>query len=294
MWDTLVTQVAQLLSLLHNVVGSYGWTLIIIGIAIRVVTWPLNLKQMRSSKQMAALQPQMEAIRKKYKDDREKQSQAQMELYKEAGINPLGGCLPLLVQFPFLILLYNAISRLQSTPEFAAPFWWLPNLALPEGIPPIWPFTQFFAGVPAAPYFIPILILLMVITSLVQQQMMTMASSDPQAKSMQQSMLIMTVMFPIFFMTLPAGLTLYYVVQNITGIILQYLWLGPGKLPLPNPPWLHDDPPRAITSNVTATLATEPPMTTASANSSASDDDEDPAAVSKRRTNVRNKKKRRG
>lgn len=284
--------VASFLQVLYGLTGSYGWTLIIIGIGIRLLTWPLNLQQMRSSKQMAALSPQLETLRKKYKDDKEKLTQAQMELYREAGINPLGGCLPMLIQFPILIVLYNGIVRLQSTPEFNAPFWWLPNLAHPEGIPPIWPFTQFFAGVAAAPLFIPVLIVLMVITSLIQQQMMPMTSTDPQARSMASSMQLMTIMFAFIFITLPAGLTLYYVVQNLTGIALQYLWLGPGKLPIPNPPWLRDETPLKVSAS-TAALVTEPTINSAPANSSDMEEDEESVAVPKRRSNVRNKKKRR-
>ncbi|MCW5849403.1 MAG: membrane protein insertase YidC [Anaerolineae bacterium] len=284
--------VAPVLQWLYSLTGSYGWTLIIIGIGIRLLTWPLNLQQMRSSKQMAALNPQLEALRKKYKDDKEKLTQAQMELYREAGINPLGGCLPMIIQFPILIILYQGIVRLQGTPEFNAPFWWLPNLAHPEGVPPVWPFTQFYPTIPAAPLFIPILIVVMVITSLIQQQMMPMTSTDPQARSMASSMQLMTVMFAFIFISLPAGLTLYYVVQNLTGIALQYLWLGPGKLPLPSPPWLHDETPPRVSPNGAA-LVTEPTINSATANSSDMDEDEDPVAVPKRRTNVRNKKKRR-
>lgn len=281
-----------ILRALYNLTGSYGWTLIIIGVGIRVITWPLNLKQMRASKDMAALNPRLEELKKKYKDDREKLTQAQMELYREAGINPLGGCLPLLIQFPVLIVLYNAIVRLSQEPEFAAPFWWLPNLTQPEGIPPIWPFTQFFADTPAAPLFIPILIVLMVITSLIQQQMMPMTSNDPQARQMASTMQIMTIMFVFIFITLPAGLTLYYVVQNIAGIVLQYVFLGPGKIPVPPPPWIHDDKPLSVSTNG-AVMATQPKISAPVSASSDDDTEEETVAVSKRRPNVRNRKKRR-
>jgi YidC/Oxa1 family membrane protein insertase len=292
MFDGITNIVTEGLRWLNGIIGSYGWTLIAVGVLIRLVTWPLQLQQMRSQKAMAQLNPQLEALKKKYKDDREKLTQAQMELYKEAGINPLGGCAPLLIQFPVLIILYNAIRHLALDPGFAAPFLWLPNLAAPEGIPPIWPFTQFFHDVPAAPLFIPILVVLMIITGYIQQQLMPMSSSDPQSAQMASSMRIMTLVFPLLFINFPAGLSLYYVVQNLTGIILQYLFLGAGQLRIPNPPWVRDEPLPNIVKNG-AVPATEPAII-ASADGSDDTEIEPNGDVAKRRANVRTKKKRRG
>ncbi len=292
MFDGIIHVVVLFLEWLYSIIGSYGWTIIIFGVLVRVATWPLQLQQMRSQKAMARLQPQLEALKKKHKDDREKLTQAQMELYREAGINPLGGCLPLLIQLPVLILLYNAIRKLSEQPAFAAPFLWLPNLTQPEGIPPVWPFTQFFPGVHPAPLFIPILVVLMVLTGLIQQQMMPMSSSDPQSQQMASSMRIMTLFFPLLFINFPAGLSLYYVVQNVVGIILQYLFIGPGQLPLPAPSWIRDEPPIQLApSSAAAITAPEATMTASLADTSPTV--EANGDVPKRRSNVRNKKKRR-
>src|SRR4051812_30406026 len=104
MFDGIINIVTEGLRWLYGVIGSYGWTLVALGVLVRLVTWPLQLQQMRSPKAMAQLNPQLEILKKKYKDDREKMTQAQMELYKEAGVNPVAGCLPLIIQFPVLII----------------------------------------------------------------------------------------------------------------------------------------------------------------------------------------------
>ena len=258
----------------------------------------LSVGLMRSARAMAALAPQMEVLKKKYKDDREKLSQAQMELYREAGVNPLGGCLPLLIQFPILIILYQAIQKLAQNPDFNAPFLWIPSLAHPEGIPPIWPFTQFYPNIAAATYFFPILILLMLATSLIQQSMMPQTSADPQAKQMGSTMKYMGIFFTFIFIPLPAGLTLYYVTQNVMGIILQYLFLGANGLPIPNPPWIRDDKPTLTISSAAAAAAAEAsaelsPAPTTSPNGQAAETKPSTPAADKRRTNVRSNKKRR-
>ncbi len=295
-FGTLSTIVAGWLQWVYSIVGSYGWTIIIFGILVRLITWPLQLTQMRSARAMAALAPQMEALKKKYKDDREKLSQAQMELYREAGVNPLGGCLPMLIQFPILIILYQAIQKLAENPDFAAPFLWIPSLAHPEGIPPIWPFTQFYPTIAAATYFFPILILLMLATSLIQQSMMPQTSADPQAKQMGSTMKYMGIFFTFIFIPLPSGLTLYYVTQNVVGIVLQYLFMGASGLPIPNPPWIREPKPLVISG--TATVAAEAstnvsPTPSTSTNGQPAEAKPPAQAADKRRTNVRSNKKRR-
>jgi YidC/Oxa1 family membrane protein insertase len=187
--------------------------IITFAILVKVITFPLMLQQLRSSKAMQELQPKMQELQKKYGKDKEKLSQEQMKLYKEAGVNPLGGCLPLLIQLPILWGLYQALYNLSQTQAFkeASQFLWLRNLADPE------PF----------PY---ILIALMVVSQYVYQRMSTLPSTDPQQKSMNQIMQFMPLMFAFFFINFPAGLVLYWVAMNVVSIVQQYFVTGWGGL----------------------------------------------------------------
>lgn len=287
----IVNPAVELLKFLYSVTGNYGWAIVIFAILVRLVTWPLNLQQMRAQKNMSRLQPQIEALRKRYKDDRQKLNEATMELYKENNVNPLGGCLPLLIQLPILIGLLNAIYRLVGDPNsgFNQSFLWLADLSKPEGV--FWPLSIFFPNVHSG---FPILLILMVITQFVQQQMMTNPTSDPQQQQMMATMKWMPLIFAVFFISMPAGLVLYWLVQNIVGIVLQYAFMGASGLPLPNPPWVRSEQP--------AVAAVGPPVSTTTNQLTASSDDEPEREVQassnggsvKRRTHVRSKKKRRG
>jgi YidC/Oxa1 family membrane protein insertase len=152
---------------------------------------------------MQELQPKMRELQERFKDDKEKLAQEQMKLYREHGVNPLGGCLPLLIQFPILIGLYRAIVELANTdPNFARPFLWLKSLAEPEPLPYI-------------------LIILMVISQFLYQKLLTPPAADPQQQSMNRVMQFMPLMFAFIFINLPAGLVLYYLVFNLVSIVQQ-------------------------------------------------------------------------
>ncbi len=111
-WNLITVPMLNLLLLLYEFLGhNFALSIAVFTIIVRVVTLPLTLPQQRSAKAMQALQPRIQELQKKYKNDREKLAQAQMELYKEAGVNPLGGCLPMLVQLPIWIGLYQAVLR---------------------------------------------------------------------------------------------------------------------------------------------------------------------------------------
>jgi len=193
-------------------------------ILLRTVTAPLQVKQIRASKKMAALQPRLSELQKKYGGSKERLVAEQQKLYKEAGANPLGGCLPTLIQFPIWIGLYQSInSILADTPlelmrlgqnvyaSFAAivdivplqsRFLWL-NLATPD------------------PY--PVLPVLVGGTMWLQQKMMAQPSSDPQQASMSQTMqIMMPLMFGYFTTQFASGLAIYFVISNIVGIIMQW------------------------------------------------------------------------
>jgi YidC/Oxa1 family membrane protein insertase len=157
-----------------------------------------------------------------------------MELYREHGVNPLGGCLPMLIQLPILFGLYQALYRLASTGEIVGQrFLWIPNLAFPTreiGIKWAWPPAPEFIGWEAALYLI--LPVLTVVTQIVMQRMTTSraASQDPQQAAMQQTMLIMPFMFGFITLQVPAGLTLYWVTSNLFSMIQQYFITGWGSL----------------------------------------------------------------
>ena len=109
---------------------SFGLAIILVTILIRLLLYPLTRKQMQSMKKMQAIQPKMKEIQEKYGKDREKLAQKQMELYKQEGVNPAGGCLPLLIQMPFLFAFYYALLGLGS--QLDQPFLWIPSLAFPS------------------------------------------------------------------------------------------------------------------------------------------------------------------
>jgi YidC/Oxa1 family membrane protein insertase len=181
---------------------SYGWVLVLFGILIRVAIWPLNQSAMRSSIKMQRLQPELQAVQAKYKNDPEKQRDALMKLYQSHGMSPFSpmlGCLPMLLPMPVLFALYFVF---QNTIEFrGVPFLWMPDLALhdPYYITPV------FMGVS------------MLVLSLIG---MKGTPSNPQTKVMAY---MMPGMMTVLFWRFPAGLNLYYAVQNLVALPQQWL-----------------------------------------------------------------------
>jgi YidC/Oxa1 family membrane protein insertase len=241
MWNSLVvTPLTQGLIFLNDLIQgmgapySWGFAIILFTLIVKIATLPLSLQQIRSMRATQELQPKLQKLQKKHAKDKEKLAQAQMELYREHGVNPLGGCLPMLIQFPILIGLYQALYRLASTGEIVGQrFLWIPDLAFPTreiGLKWAWPPAPEFIGWAAALYLI--LPVLTVVTQVVMQRMTTSstASQDPQQAAMQQTMLIMPFMFGFITLQVPAGLTLYWVTSNIFSMIQQYFITGWGSL----------------------------------------------------------------
>jgi YidC/Oxa1 family membrane protein insertase len=201
----------------HRFTASYGIDIILLTILIKLLTAPLTHKSFVSMKQMQKLQPQMEKLKEKFSNDKEKLNKEIMELYRRNGVNPMGGCLPMLLQFPVFIGLYNALSTPIELRH--APFMWIKDLSrpdwesLPFAVPGWWP-----SFLPAG---IPILTLLMG-ASMFVQQWMTPSAGDPNQRKM---MLMMPLMFTFMFVTFPAGLTIYWLVNNILSIGQQY-WIN--------------------------------------------------------------------
>ncbi|MBI4320031.1 MAG: membrane protein insertase YidC [Chloroflexi bacterium] len=212
-WNVGVVQpLADALIFLTNFFGSYGLAIIVFTVAVKIVLLPLTIKQLQSSKAMMAIQPQLQALQKKYGKDREKLMQEQMRIYKENKVNPAAGCLPLVVQMPIWFGLYQALIMLSGQEKFAASgFLWLSSLAQPEGPP--W-----------------ILAIATGATQWVVSRMMTPRSTDPQQKMMNQMMQFMPIMMVIFAFSVPSGLVLYWVASNVFTFVQQYFATGWGSL----------------------------------------------------------------
>jgi YidC/Oxa1 family membrane protein insertase len=196
---------------LYAVIPNYGLAIILLTILVRICTAPLMAKQMRSAERMRALQPQMKELQERFKDDRQKQSEETMKLYREEGVNPVAGCLPLLLQFPVLIGLFYALRS--SIGLRHAPFaLWITDLSQPA--------TLFV--LPGLDFPIRLLPLIMGGSMFVQQKMTPTTGMDPtQAKMM---LIMMPAMMLFISYTFPSGLVLYWTVSNLLGIAQQY-WI---------------------------------------------------------------------
>jgi len=202
-----------LLQAIYSVIPNYGWAIIVLTLLVRVVTYPILQTQMKSMEKMRAVQPRMKEIQEKYGDDREKQSQAMMALYKEEGVNPLGGCLPMLLQLPVFIGLFWS---LQSSFELRhAPFiLWMTDLSAPD---------QLFAlPTPWGEFPVRVLPILMAGSMVLQAKLQPMSPDPAQAQMMTT---IMPIMMLFLFYQFPAGLVLYYTLSNFLGIAHQR-WVG--------------------------------------------------------------------
>jgi len=189
-----------LLSQINSLVGNFGWSIILLTLVIRLLFYPLSAKQYHSQASMKRLQPKIAQLKDRYGDDKQRFMQAQMELWKKEGVNPFGGCLPVLLQMPVFLGIYWVLN--ESVELRQAPFvLWYHDLSTLD------------------PYFI--LPLLLGGAYFLQQHMTPMMTTDPtQAKVMK----FMPVMFTVFFLWFPAGLVLYYLVNALLGILQQWFF----------------------------------------------------------------------
>jgi len=194
----LAIPMLKFLKIIYGVVGNYGVAIILLTLSIKIVTFPLTQKSMVSMKKMSSLQPKMNEIKEKFKGDKERTNQATMELYKKEGVNPLGGCLPMLLQIPVFFALYK--SLLLSIELQGAPFiLWITDLSLKD------------------PYYITPL--LMGATMFLQQRMTPSTTTDPLQKKI---FTFMPLIFTFLFLTFPAGLVVYWLTNNVLSIAQQY------------------------------------------------------------------------
>lgn len=203
-----------LLKMVYDIVPNYGVVIILITILVKALTAPLTNASMKSMQRMSALQPKMKEIQEKYKEDRQRQSEELMKLYREAGANPVAGCLPMLLQFPFFIALYYALRgsiHLRQAPFFG----WINDLSTPE--------TLFM--IPGIDLPVRVLPLVMGGTMLASQRL-TPTTMDPTQAMMMNT--VMPVMFVFLFYQFPSGLVLYWLMNNVLQIA-QQLYLNRRK-----------------------------------------------------------------
>jgi YidC/Oxa1 family membrane protein insertase len=232
-WDIIIMQpmINILIALSHFLFNNFGLTIIALTLIIRFILLPLTLRQLRATKAMSTMQPKLQELQRKYAKDKQKLAQEQMQLYRESGVNPIGCAIPMIIQFPIWIALYQAIIlALAVNPEallnlsryfygWAAP---LANL----------PLSNAFLGLNLATGNI-ILAILVGVTMWIQQKMVTSASQDPRTAQQSQLMLwMMPIMFTFFSISFPSGLALYWVISNIFSIVVQYFVTGWGELNL--------------------------------------------------------------
>lgn len=199
----------SVLTWINGFVHNWGWSIILLTVLVRLLLYPLSHVQFKSMAKMQNLKPRIEELQLKYAHDKERLQRELMKVYSEAGVNPLGGCLPIIVQMPILIGLFLA---LQSSIQLrGVPFvLWINDLSIPDTIVTI-------LGLPLNP-----LPFLMCGTMWFQQKITPMPTADPAQKQM---MMIMPFMMTVLFYNFPSGLSLYWVIQNILSIAQQYLML---------------------------------------------------------------------
>jgi YidC/Oxa1 family membrane protein insertase len=197
-WFTVVAMpLFWVLKFFHKFLGNYGWSIILITIVVRVPFIPILNKSQQSMKKMQKIQPMMAEIKEKYKKEPQKMQKEMMALYKKHKVNPVGGCLPMFLQIPVFIALYNVLNK--AIELRGAPFaLWITDLASKD------------------PYYI--LPITMGVTMVIQQKM-TPSTMDP---SQAKIMMFMPIIFTFMFLTFPSGLVLYWLVNNVLGIIQQY------------------------------------------------------------------------
>lgn len=254
-WDAFISLFINAILLIYHYLGqNFGVAIILFTLIIRLVTHPLMVKQIKSSQAMQDFQksPRWLEAQEKYKNDKEKLAQEQMAMYKEMGVSPFASCLPMLIQFPIIIALYQAIIQsLANTPMDLLKLVRHVNPAL-LNVEALIPLNNYFLGMnlgvperliqlPFWPFGISLLAVLVVITTYLQSKLMSPASASPNDQSAQMTGM-MNLYMPVFMgfisWTLASGLSLYFVIANLFGI-LQYAVLGkanwrnliPGRAP---------------------------------------------------------------
>ena len=197
-WFTFIAKpMFAFLNFLHNYIGNWGWAIVVLTLVIRIVLFPLTYKGMLSMNKLKELAPKVKEIQTKYKDDKQKLQVHMMELYKKHGANPMGGCLPILLQIPVFFAIYRVL--LNAIELKGAPWiLWIHDLSVMD------------------PYFV--LPILMGLTMFLQQKLTPTTFTDPMQEKVMK---FLPLIFTFFFVTFPAGLTLYWFVNNVCSVVQQ-------------------------------------------------------------------------
>ena len=215
-WEWLTRPFAEyiilpIFNVMNNYVGNFGLIIIIFAFLIKMVTYPLSLASTKSMKKMSALQPMMKEVQEKYKDNPAKLQSELGRIYKEAGVNPLGGCLPTVLQMPLLFAMFYVFRSSIQLRQHG--FLWVKDLSVPDSV------LDFGFQLPLYGDHIAIFPILMAVTVFVQQKITPTTQTNEQMK-------VMTYMFPammlLFFNNMPAGLALYYLMFNIFSVAQQF------------------------------------------------------------------------
>jgi YidC/Oxa1 family membrane protein insertase len=192
----LARPMVWLLDALHGATGSWGLAIMLLTVTVKLLLFPVTYKSLTSAKRMQALKPELDALKTRFPDDKERQQMEQLKLFKERGVNPVGGCLPMLLQMPVWITLYRTLWS--DVDLYQQPFLWLQDLTAREPIPSL----AIAVGA----------------LTVLQQKVTPMAMDNQQAKVM---MWVMPVMLTVFMVPLPSGLVLYILVNSILTILQQ-------------------------------------------------------------------------
>jgi YidC/Oxa1 family membrane protein insertase len=236
-WDLyIVSPLVNILIVLSSYLfNNFGLTIIVFTILVRAAMYPLTIKQLKATKAMSSIQAQVAELQKKYGKDRKMLAQEQLKLYKQSGMNPAGCILPMLVQMPVWIALYQAIVKvLGASPEgflalsrYLYTSWHVVFKLVPLHSQFLW----VNLAVPDTTFLLP---LLTGATMWVQQKMSTLPNPDPKQQQQSQMMLwMMPIMFVFMSLSFPSGLALYWVASNVIGIVMQYFVTGWGGLYTP-------------------------------------------------------------
>lgn len=212
-FDIIAKPLLHAMKFIHRYIPNYGVAIIMITIVVKLLFWPLSNRSYKSMSQMKRLQPKMAEIRAKYKDDKRMMNQELMNLYKIYKVNPLGGCLPMVLQIPVFFAFYKMLY--QAIELRHAPFlWWINDLSAPDRL------LRFNVEIPlmAPPYGIPVLTVIMGASMFFQQKMSPPPGDPTQAKMM----MFMPIFFTFIFINFPSGLVLYWLVNNILSMAQQY------------------------------------------------------------------------
>jgi YidC/Oxa1 family membrane protein insertase len=228
LWNTIILEpvLNSLIAMCNVLGGSFGLAIIVLTVIVRLILFPLTVRQTQSTKAMQSLQPKIQELQKKYAKNQQKLQQEMMKLYKEAGINPLGCLWPMLIQMPIWIALYQSIMQaLAATPES------LLNLSQHlyhwAAVSKAVPLNESFLWLRLSQHGDIILAVLVGGTMWIQQKMVTPPAADPKQRSMtSMTTMMMPLMFGFFTLSFPSGLALYWVVSNIIGIVIQYFVSG--------------------------------------------------------------------